>query len=749
MDAYDWISGYFSPWQLLLPLVLWCFFIGYLNYEEMVSNEKSMRMAMGRQFGELQNATYKNQTNLREKDRIIQTQREEIARLEHRAAASESELNWQRFIVEVKDKAILDRSSTIKELKGKLVENHYHARNLQWDIESYQAQVEEKDDLLWVTTGRGSAAILTIEDLQKRLNHTIQVLNLVKMSDNHAIDYLEAKYAKAIRQLQEKLQDAEQRAQQVQQDTADAKKYRANISESAAHLMQCVRLRDVALRDTQEKLKASEAKLKASADEKMHYYPQALLEHSRRDVAARDIQIAELKLKIDNASETSKKDRNTLAANLVKANDDNDTVVHNLARRNQALLRLTKRDEANKNFAASERKDLQDKIATLKNELIDCKTRLATVNTTILDQEAQLANSLEEKKKLEGKLVATVQLAEYNGSHLAFAQHALDNAITQLKELNTEYNTLNLASQTRSAEAAATETFLASAREDLQAQKDQTTRYAHQLLKTEERYKSATCTNADLQARLHSSFAQANSTQAELATLRTLAADLQAKHDGAKNAAAAVKSERDACEALVSHLHRKLSASISHSTQTSKDLAAAQAEKSDLTKNLDTAQSDIARLETRVEESDERYNFSLGRVRAANEKANCAVLKCGQAVRLARGLRERNLGLRKALVEEGRARELVDEGYVEVEAGVGGEVGGQVGGEVGDGEERGRDGYFRGRNTIAGESADDGEREGDSSDDDEEEEEAAFETVDVVQGREPVEGEEGFEFVDV
>ena len=108
-------------------------------------------------------------------------------------------------------------------------------------------------------------------------------------------------------------------------------------------------------------------------------------------------------------------------------------------------------------------------------------------------------------------------------------------------------------------------------------------------------------------------------------------------------------------------------------------------------------------------------------------------------MRLAYRLKGQNGRLEMALGEESRAREAA-EGYVEVEG-------------AGEEEEEEDGGSDEEDDEYDSEYADDGDDEDEEEEKveektEEKEEEEEFKNVEVIEGREPVEGEEGFQFVE-
>lgn len=250
------------------------------NPERMTFEEKT-RERLGQRIDQLREAASKDKKDLRETDRTIQCQREDIERLErrvaadnkslsghrdmvqtvqrqredvdrleHRVADQEELLNWQKTMISIKDNAILNKDCMTRQLKGSLAESNTHVRNLQWDVESLEAQVEDKDELLWLTAGRGTAAFYTIEDLHNLLDRSVKVLSTTVDSDLAAIDRLEGKYTKIIAQLSDKLEDSERR---LHKETGDSQILRNCIADEVPHLIECVKHRDAALRNSMDK----------------------------------------------------------------------------------------------------------------------------------------------------------------------------------------------------------------------------------------------------------------------------------------------------------------------------------------------------------------------------------------------------------------------------------------------------------------------------------------------------------------
>ena len=89
-----------------------------------------------------------------------------------------------------------------------------------------------------------------------------------------------------------------------------------------------------------------------------------------------------------------------------------------LGNRHKDYFNLEEQHEEDLEAAFAERKDFESQISTLNNELSQCKGRLTTVNTKILDRETQLASALKAKEELESKLEATTQRADENALNL-------------------------------------------------------------------------------------------------------------------------------------------------------------------------------------------------------------------------------------------------------------------------------------------------------------------------------------------
>ena len=448
------------------------------------------------------------QTDLREKDRAIQCQRETIERLEHRHAADTWTIKGQLNFIKIKDSILVSKNRLTKELNDELVESDQHIQNLQWDVQSLKAQVEEKDQLLWVATGSDSCALETICDLKSQLKSTTGYLTL-KESDRANLSALErvgTTYAKIMGRLTVERDDAQNL---FVKQTADLKECRARIAFDIPHYIECIKVKDVALRNAEAMLKTSEAKCNALLNKEM----------AKSSRAARDARIVELRSqlsRIDTDLKTSQMDRKVQANDLLSAEEKHDETLKALARRNQAFFKLRQRYDSDIKAAASEREELESQISTLENKVRECRRRVSTVNIKNLNTETRLSSILKEKKELETKLEASTHLAEENSQHLGFARHALDNAITQLKTLHSECNTHKLAKERFESALDASQRSVTEISTSLRAQTANASRYAHQLLKTEERYKESMALSTDLGRKLETFTAQATSLSADL-----------------------------------------------------------------------------------------------------------------------------------------------------------------------------------------------------------------------------------------
>jgi hypothetical protein len=351
--------------------------------------------AVARESHALQESASKAQSDLREKDRFIQRQYEIVGSLEHRSVAHTRSIRGQLNLLKIKDSILVSKNRKIKYLENMMFEKDMHIRNLQWDFESLQKNVAWKDEALWVVTGSHSCAMQIIHNLQCNLGGCIRVLTWSDKSEAAAIDHLEKKYALLLGELSSKLDDAEKR---LRKQTADAKELRAVIANDMPHYIECVKIKDVALRNAEALLRRSEAERKSLLDEKAISESQQLLEQAKNE------------------------------RNFANAN-------RRLAVRHKEYFKLEKEHESNLQAALYERRGFEARIRNLENELSECKGRLTTVNTNILDREAQLAGALEAKADLETQLKASTQQADENSLHLGFAKNALDNAINQLKTL--------------------------------------------------------------------------------------------------------------------------------------------------------------------------------------------------------------------------------------------------------------------------------------------------------------------------
>jgi chromosome segregation ATPase len=784
----------------VLPVFITQYAFNYFHKNDRNEIDQSWRKTTTREILSLRESVSKCKSDVREKDRVIQSQRETIERLEHRVAADTKSIRFYTNMIKIKDDILIVRNRTTKELNEKLVEDDSQIRNLQWDIESLQAQAEEKDKLLWVMSGRDSHALETIWGLQSQLGACLQVLNAAGKADNKAIDYLENKYVGAIGLLSEKLDDVEKR---LRKQTADAKECRARIAKDMPYYVECAKVKDVALRIAEAMLKSSEAEREILLEEKANYNSQQLLEQAK-DLAARDVEIAEYKSKADTDSKTTKADCEELANRLTKVCCELDDArceltdaQQNVASRNLVCFRLQQQYESSK-AAASEREGLQTQLSTLDNELSECKGRLSTVNTKVLDQETQLASALKAKEELEIKQASAIKLAEHNANSLGFAQHAPENSINQIRKLNSEYNAVKLSKQQCETAFKTSQRNLAEMNSSMLAQKEQANRLGNQLLRTEARYKEAMTIITELQGKLETSTAcvvelstnvseQANAVTAQVSHLqdklqftKTLSKDMRTLWDQARAKAKDLKKQLDVSTELVAKSEARANSLEQGSINLSASLAAVQAalrEKQGVEHELAQAKTQISilggtlshakenmhrdsrvlqrvqqemqshaaahaealaankdqisKLEVRVRESDARFESVSSRLRQANEGRMQAVYKLDTAMRLIHKLNRKNAKLADDLREESRAREEA-EGYVAVDEVDSDDV------EVEEMEEI----------EDEAENVDDGDDGDDGNDEAEEKEDEKIENVEVIGGREPAEGEEGFEFVE-
>jgi hypothetical protein len=674
--------------------------------------EPSWRDAVAHENHALQKSASRAQSDLREKDRIIQRQREIIESLECRSAAHTRSIRGQLNLLKIKDSILVSKHRKIKYLQNAMFEKNMHIRNLQWDFESLEANIAWKDETLWVVTGSEHCALETIHNLQCNLEGCIKVLTWSDKSEAAAIDRLEKKYAPLLGQLSSKLDDAEKR---LHKETADAKGLRAVIAKDVPYYIECIKVKDVALRNAEALLKKSEAERNILLDEKAKSKTQQLLEQAKNE-------------------------RNFANATL------------RLASRHKDYFKLEKEHESNLQAADYERRGFETQISNLENELSECKDRLTTVNTTILDRDAKLASALEAKEDLETQLKASTQRADENSLHLGFAKNALDNAINQLKTLNGECNAHKLAKKQLETAFNASQKTVAESHTSIGAQKESVNRYYQQLLKTEERYKDSVAYSAVLQEKLDTSKAQISTLQTQLSNANVVVSSLEeeayirnqivAKAEG--RAAASLADVKEALRIQSTTLKRATLAkqhADDRALAFGRALAEARAKVLKLaTKIVETemasevviadSKDKIRGLEARVAESNRCAEELLGRlgeetgekIRASNEHL--------KAARLVETLKGEVLSLQQESREESRARETAEEGYVEVEVIDSGD-------EV---DEDGSEGYY--------EDGTDGDDEDEEDEEDEKEEHEEFENVEVIEGREPVEGEEGFEFVE-
>jgi hypothetical protein len=291
----------------------------------------SWRDAVARENYALQESTAKAQADVREKDRIIQCQREMIESLERRSAAHVRSIMGQRNLLEIKDSILVNKNRQIKDLKDDLCKSDLRIRDLQWDNESLQANIEWKDETLWVVTGRDSCALETIENLQCNLAGCIKVLTWSDKAETAAVDRLEKKYAPLLEQLESKLKDAELRLQRLH----NADELRVVNEKDVQYYIECVKVKDVALRNAEALLKKSEAERKILIDEKASIQSQQLLEKAKHE---REF------------------------ANATRR----------LGNRHKDYFNLEKQHEEDLEAAFAERKDFEARISTLNTELSKC-----------------------------------------------------------------------------------------------------------------------------------------------------------------------------------------------------------------------------------------------------------------------------------------------------------------------------------------------------------------------------------------
>ncbi|KAM0698231.1 hypothetical protein Q7P36_001696 [Cladosporium allicinum] len=691
-------------------------------------NRNRVRMPRG-EISPLPKTASECQSDLREKDRIIQCQRETIERLEHRVAADIRTIKGQRNFIKIKDNILVSKNRLIKELNDDLVESHQHIQNQQWDIESLKAQVEEKDQLLWVVTGRDSCALETIRFLQLKLDGCFEFL-AASAPDTTGIDRLEVKYTKILGELSSKLDDAEKR---LVKQTADAQEYCACVEKDVPFYIECVKVKDVALRNAETMLKTSETKLK--------YFQDSLKAHHDENTKA---YMTDCEAKMDQ--------------------------INDIMKRRKAYLKLHIQYASARKAIVAQREDFQSQISALNNKLQECRGRVSAVNVKILDTETRLSSVLKENEELESKLKTSTQLAEEKTLHLSFARHALDTAISQLKALNSECNAHKLAKERLESALNTSQKSAAETHASLQAQRESTNRYAHQLLKTEDRYKESMAMSITLQGKLDKSSAQVSALQAkheafdarisnlqkQYSTIKATNSHLQDKLLFKEAQSEDLRAVGNASKSQVADLEKKLELSTALATKLEASLLSAQGalarDSSDLVETrrardeaqdlaaahdgaLAEAKDEIASLKVRVAESEKACEKVSQLLRQANNGRVTAVNKLDSAMRLAYRLRGQNGRLQMALGEESRAREAA-EGYVEVDG-------------VGEGEEEG--GSDEEDDEYDSEYADDGDDEDEEegkAEEKAEENEEEFENVEVIEGREPVDGEEGFQFVE-
>ena len=673
------------------------------------------------------------QSDLREKDRIIQCQRETIERLEHRVAADIRTIKGQRNFIKIKDNILVSKNRLIKELNDDLVESDQHIQNQQWDIESLQTQVEEKDQLLWVVTGSDSCALETIRFLQSKLDGCFEFL-AASGPDTSGIDRLEVKYTKILGELSSKLDDAEKR---LVKQTADAQEYRACVEKDVPFYIECVKVKDVALRNAEAMLKTSETKLKFFHDE----LKARLHENTNHYVTDGEAKMDQL---------------------------------NDIMKRRKAYLKLHIKHQSACKAIITQREDFQSQISTLNNKLQECRGRVSTVNVKILDTETRLSSVVKENEELESKLKTSTQLAEEKTLHLSFARHALDTAISQLKALNSECNAHKLAEERLESALNTSQKSAAETHASLQAQRESTNRYAHQLLKTEDRYKESMAMSTTLQGKLDKSSAQVSALQAkheafdarisnlqkQYSTIKATNSHLQDKLLFKEAQSEDLRAVGNISKSQVADLEKKLKLSTVLATKLEASLVTVQGalaqNSSDLVETrrardeaqdlaaahdgaLAEAKDEITNLKARVTESEKACEKLSQLLRQANNGRVTAVNKLDSAMRLAYRLKGQNGRLEMALGEESRAREAA-EGYVEVEG-------------AGEEEEEEDGGSDEEDDEYDSEYADDGDDEDEEEEKveektEEKEEEEEFKNVEVIEGREPVEGEEGFQFVE-
>ena len=673
------------------------------------------------------------QSDLREKDRIIQCQRETIERLEHRVAADIRTIKGQRNFIKIKDNILVSKNRLIKELNDDLVESDQHIQNQQWDIESLQTQVEEKDQLLWVVTGSDSCALETIRFLQSKLDGCFEFL-AASGPDTSGIDRLEVKYTKILGELSSKLDDAEKR---LVKQTADAQEYRACVEKDVPFYIECVKVKDVALRNAEAMLKTSETKLKFFHDE----LKARLHENTNHYVTDGEAKMDQL---------------------------------NDIMKRRKAYLKLHIKHQSACKAIIAQREDFQSQISTLNNKLQECRGRVSTVNVKILDTETRLSSVVKENEELESKLKTSTQLAEEKTLHLSFARHALDTAISQLKALNSECNAHKLAEERLESALNTSQKSAAETHAALQAQRESTSRYAHQLLKTEDRYKESMAMSITLQGKLDKSSAQVSALQAkheafdarisnlskQYSTIKATNSHLQDKLLFKEAQSEDLRAVGNISKSQVADLEKKLKLSTVLATKLEASLVTVQGalaqNSSDLVETrrardeaqdlaaahdgaLAEAKDEITNLKARVTESEKACEKLSQLLRQANNGRVTAVNKLDSAMRLAYRLKGQNGRLEMALGEESRAREAA-EGYVEVEG-------------AGEEEEEEDGGSDEEDDEYDSEYADDGDDEDEEEEKveektEEKEEEEEFKNVEVIEGREPVEGEEGFQFVE-
>jgi chromosome segregation ATPase len=554
---------------------------------------------------------------------------------------------------------------------------------------------------------------------------------------------------------------------------------------------------------TSEFQEATKCFVKQTADAREY---RARMDEKTKDLCEKTYDLGELTSKLEEARKCIVKQTADAKESRALANEQaNDRIahlgeaVHMIKKRNSAFSKLKQRYDADAKAAVAEREDFQSQIRTLNNKVQECRGRMSTVNVRILDTEARLSSTLKEKEGLESKLKASTTLAQEKSMDLAFARHALDNAINQLKALNGQCNAHKLAKERFEDAFNASQDSHAETKASMQAQKESANRYAHQLLKTEERYKKAkalsTLTHSKLEAsytqvstlqsKLETSNTQVSTLQAQLSTSNTKVTSLQEKLSAADSLATNLQEQYTTLKYTTAHLQDQLLATqtktaaqdeelaIATSLATSfqeraayfehtagnleASLAAVQEALAKETRALATTRSDLVQTRRTCHEAQVYAASHAGDLGAARTKIvelqarvdeqEKACSKVALQLKQATNYRVNAVSkLRTMMALADRQREqkkalevALGEEMRAREAAEGYvEVEGVVVGEEGDGEESGSD------------EEDDSEYENDGDDEEEEEDEKeeVFENVEVIEGRKPVEGEEGFEFVE-